>query len=54
MNLYSVVGWADYGVKNRNDIGFLGEFIDSEESFELLQRNGDGCSAHEPYHSRVG
>lgn len=48
------MGWTDYGVKNRDDIGFLGEFIDSKESFELLKSNGDGCSAHEPYDRRVG
>lgn len=51
---YSVMSWAEYGAKNGDDIGFLGEFFNSKESFKLLKSDGDGCSSHEAYDRRVG
>lgn len=48
------MGWAEDGLKNRDDTCFLGELLDSKEPFELLKSYGYGCSAHEPNHRGMG
>jgi hypothetical protein len=50
----NLVGFGEDGLHDRDEVGFVGKVCDIEQSLELLQTNGDGCTGHESNNGCVG
>lgn len=50
----NLVGLGEDGLHDRDEVGFVGKVWNIEQSLELLQTNGDGCTGHESNNGCVG
>lgn len=50
----NLVGLGEDGLHDRDEVGLGGKVCDIEQSLELLQTNGDGCTGHKSNNGCVG